>query len=231
MYRETEDLCSGFLWSRWGGHIFLPSAPSGCLFLHKARSVGSFSPSAWELWSHDLTLDDREEKKWSTECWGQRKWCYCSVPVASQNHDPLAAAALPAQAAPVPQLQRSATRFLPSIGFGCLPEFPSGMRLEGGKWQFLTLHISAQTEWSFSGVKPQRLSTSVTRGLPAHQTPPARHGPNASVVKGKDRGQLCEGTCYKAWKKYFIEHPPMVHAREIKKNLDINVLESLESLN
>lgn len=57
------------------------------------------------------------------------------------------------------------------------------------------------------------------------------HDPNASVVKGRDRGQLCEGTRCKAWKKYFITHPPLVHAREVKKNLDINILESFESSN
>lgn len=75
------------------------------------------------------------------------------------------------------------------------------------------------------------MSTSVSQGLPAHQTLPAHHQPNASIVRGKDRGQLCEGTCCKAWKKYFIAHPPLVHAREVQKNLDINGLGSFESLN
>lgn len=49
----------------------------------------------------------------------------------------------------------------------------------------------------------------------AHQKPPE---PKGSVEKVKDRGQMCEGTCCKAWKKYFITHPPLVRASKVQKN-------------
>lgn len=51
-------------------------------------------------------------------------------------------------------------------------------------------------------------------------------------MKGKDRGQLCEGMYCKAWKNISL-HTLLwyVPEKSKKKNLDINVLESFKSLN
>lgn len=46
----------------------------------------------------------------------------------------------------LPGPQRSSTGLLLWIAFGQRPKFPSGMQLKGGKWQFLTPHISSKAE-------------------------------------------------------------------------------------
>lgn len=221
MRRGREDLCSGCL-GQGGEDTF------SCHSLAQGQECRFLLPKS--LWSHDLTLDDRGK---TNEAQNQVMRAEERVPLLlsprpRQHRDPPAAEAFPAQAAPsAPQL---CYKVLPSIGLGCRPGFPSGMQLEGGKQQILTLHISARAEWSFSGAKPRRVSTCASPGLLLTKNHPS---PRAALRRLKTEGRCVRGPVAKPGKNIsshtLLWYVP-AKSKKTQKPLDIHVLESFKSL-